>query len=133
MQRLFLNKETNIDFFWATEGSIQSNLSALAIINRVKSFMKTSITYNENPEVSEDARSIIGFLKIKKQDTMCAVCCGSSNDVSLLREFHPVMWKDTFLHRNSKRGRNGRNGDSFTKYMHAWPEIYLDGMGWIPW
>lgn len=33
---------------------------------------------------------------------------------------------------NGKRGRNGRDGDCFTKIRASWPEIYLDGIGWIP-
>ena len=63
---LFLNKETKTLISSATEGSLQSNLSVLAIINRVKSFMKTSITRKMKTLPN-------GFLKIKKQDTMCSM------------------------------------------------------------
>lgn len=71
---LFLNKETKTLISSATEGNLQSNLSVLAIINRVKGFMKTSITYNENPGSTRKMKTFPnGFLKRKKQDTMCSM------------------------------------------------------------
>lgn len=61
--------------------------------------MKTSITYNENPgSISEDEDFAQWFFEDKKTgyDVQYAAAA-----VMMFRYYgiHPVMWKDTFLHR----------------------------------
>ena len=130
---LFLNKETKTLISSATEGSIQSNLSVLAIINRVKSFMKTSITYNENPgSIPEDEDFAQWFFEDKKTgyDVQYAAAA-----VMMFRYYGiPSRYVEGYLltPETVKEAGTAETVTVSQKYAHAWPEIYLDGMGWIP-
>lgn len=130
---LFLNKETKTLISSATEGNLQANLSVLAIINRVKNFMKSSITYTENPgtiPVGEDFAK--WFFEDKKSgyDVQYAAAA-----VMMFRYYGiPSRYVEGYLLTPETVNNTGIS-DQVTvsqKYAHAWPEIYLDGMGWIP-
>ena len=130
---LFLNKETKTLISSATDGNLQSNLSVLAIINRVKSFMKTSITYNENPgSIPEDQDFARWFFEDKKTgyDVQYAAAA-----VMMFRYYGiPSRYVEGYL-LTPETVKNAGTAETVTisqKYAHAWPEIYLDGMGWIP-
>lgn len=130
---LFLNKETKTLISSATEGSLQSNLSVLAIINRVKNFMKSSITYNENPGKIPNGEDFARwFFEDKKSgyDVQYAAAA-----VMMFRYYGiPSRYVEGYLltPETVKNAGTAEQVSISQKYAHAWPEIYLDGMGWIP-
>ena len=130
---LFLNKETKTLISSATEGNLQDNLSVLAIINRVKNFMKSSITYTENPGAIPAGEDFAKwFFEDKKSgyDVQYAAAA-----VMMFRYYGiPSRYVEGYL-LTPETVNNAGNSEQVTvsqKYAHAWPEIYLDGMGWIP-
>lgn len=130
---LFLNKETKTLISSATEGNLQDNLSVLAIINRVKNFMKSSITYTENPgAISAGEDFAKWFFEDNKSgyDVQYAAAA-----VMMFRYYGiPSRYVEGYL-LTPETVNNAGNSEQVTvsqKYAHAWPEIYLDGMGWIP-
>ena len=130
---LFLNKETKTLISSATEGNLQDNLSVLAIINRVKNFMKSSITYTENPgTIPAEEDFAKWFFEDKKSgyDVQYAAAA-----VMMFRYYGiPSRYVEGYL-LTPETVNNAGNSEQVTvsqKYAHAWPEIYLDGMGWIP-
>ena len=130
---LFLNKETKTLISSATEGNLQDNLSVLAIINRVKNFMKSSITYTENPGTIPAGEDFAKwFFEDKKSgyDVQYAAAA-----VMMFRYYGiPSRYVEGYL-LTPETVNNAGNSEQITvsqKYAHAWPEIYLDGMGWIP-
>ena len=130
---LFLNKETKTLISSATEGNLQDNLSVLAIINRVKNFMKSSITYTENPGTIPDGEDFAKwFFEDKKSgyDVQYAAAA-----VMMFRYYGiPSRYVEGYL-LTPETVNNAGTAEQVTisqKYAHAWPEIYLDGMGWIP-
>ena len=130
---LFLNKETKTLISSATEGNLQDNLSVLAIINRVKNFMKSSITYTENPGTIPAGEDFAKwFFEDKKSgyDVQYAAAA-----VMMFRYYGiPSRYVEGYL-LTPETVNNAGNSEQVTvsqKYAHAWPEIYLDGMGWIP-
>lgn len=83
-------------------------------------------------EVSRKMKTLPnGFWKIKNR-IRCAVCGGSSNDVSLL--WNSIRYVEGYLltPETLKEAGTAETVTVSQKYAHAWPEIYLDGMGWIP-
>lgn len=130
---LFLNKETKTLISSATEGSIQSNLSVLAIINRVKNFMKTSITYDETPGAIPEGEDFAKwFFEDKKSGYDVQYAAGA---VMMFRYYGiPSRYAEGYL-LTPETVNNAGTSEQVTisqKYAHAWPEIYLDGIGWIP-
>ena len=130
---LFLNKETKTLISSATKGNLQENLSVLAIINRVKNFMKSSITYTENPGKIPDGEDFAKwFFEDKKSgyDVQYAAAA-----VMIFRYYGiPSRYVEGYL-LTPETVNNAGASEQVTvsqKYAHAWPEIYLDGMGWIP-
>ena len=130
---LFLNKETKTLISSATEGNLQDNLSVLAIINRVKNFMKSSITYTENPGAIPSGEDFAKwFFEDKKSgyDVQYAAAA-----VMMFRYYGiPSRYVEGYL-LTPETVNNAGTSEQVTvsqKYAHAWPEIYLDGMGWIP-
>ncbi len=130
---LFLNKETKTLISSATEGNLQDNLSVLAIINRVKNFMKSSITYTENPGTIPAGEDFAKwFFEDKKSgyDVQYAAAA-----VMMFRYYGiPSRYVEGYL-LTPETVNNAGTSEQVTvsqKYAHAWPEIYLDGMGWIP-
>lgn len=130
---LFLNKETKTLISSATEGNLQDNLSVLAIINRVKNFMKSSITYTENPGAIPAGEDFAKwFFEDKKSgyDVQYAAAA-----VMMFRYYGiPSRYVEGYL-LTPETVNNAGTSEQVTvsqKYAHAWPEIYLDGMGWIP-
>lgn len=130
---LFLNKETKTLISSATEGNLQDNLSVLAIINRVKNFMKSSITYTENPgaiPAGEDFAKWFFEDKRSGYDVQYAAAA-----VMMFRYYGiPSRYVEGYL-LTPETVNNAGKSEQVTvsqKYAHAWPEIYLDGMGWIP-
>lgn len=130
---LFLNKETKTLISSETEGSLQGNLSVLAIINRVKNYMKSSITYNENPgKIAKGEDFAKWFFQDKKSgyDVQYAAAA-----VMMFRYYGiPSRYVEGYL-LTPETVKNAGTAETVTisqKYAHAWPEIYLDGMGWIP-
>lgn len=130
---LFLNKETKTLISSATEGNLQDNLSVLAIINRVKNFMKLSITYTENPGTIPAGEDFAKwFFEDKKSgyDVQYAAAA-----VMMFRYYGiPSRYVEGYL-LTPETVNNAGTSEQVTvsqKYAHAWPEIYLDGMGWIP-
>ena len=130
---LFLNKETKTLISSVTEGNLQDNLSVLAIINRVKNFMKSSITYTENPGTIPAGEDFAKwFFKDKKSgyDVQYAAAA-----VMMFRYYGiPARYVEGYL-LTPETVNNAGTSEQVTvsqKYAHAWPEIYLDGMGWIP-
>lgn len=130
---LFLNKETKTLISSETEGSLQGNLSVLAIINRIKNFMKSSITYNENPgKIAKGEDFAKWFFRDKKSgyDVQYAAAA-----VMMFRYYGiPSRYVEGYL-LTPETVKNAGTPETVTisqKYAHAWPEIYLDGMGWIP-
>ena len=130
---LFLNKETKTLISSATEGNLQDNLSVLAIINRVKNFMKSSITYTENPgTIPAEEDFAKWFFEDKKSgyDVQYAAAA-----VMMFRYYGiPSRYVEGYL-LTPETVNNAGTSEQVTvsqKYAHAWPEIYLDGMGWIP-
>lgn len=130
---LFLNKETKTLISSATEGNLQDNLSVLAIINRVKNFMKSSITYTENPGTIPAGEDFAKwFFEDKKSgyDVQYAAAA-----VMMFRYYGiPSRYVEGYLLTPETVNRVGTSEQVSIsqKYAHAWPEIYLDGMGWIP-
>lgn len=130
---LFLNKETKTLISSATEGSLQDNLSVLAIINRVKNFMKSSITYDENPgKITKGEDFAKWFFEDKKSgyDVQYAAAA-----VMMFRYYGiPSRYVEGYLltPETVKEAGTAEQVTISQKYAHAWPEIYLDGMGWIP-
>ena len=130
---VFLNKETKTLISSATEGNLQDNLSVLAIINRVKNFMKSSITYTENPGTIPAGEDFAKwFFEDKKSgyDVQYAAAA-----VMMFRYYGiPSRYVEGYL-LTPETVNNAGTSEQVTvsqKYAHAWPEIYLDGMGWIP-
>lgn len=130
---LFLNKETKTLISSATEGNLQDNLSVLAIINRVKNFMKSSITYTESPgaiPAGEDFAKWFFEEKKSGYDVQYAAAA-----VMMFRYYGiPSRYVEGYL-LTPETVNNAGTAEQVTvsqKYAHAWPEIYLDGMGWIP-
>ena len=130
---LFLNKETKTLISSATKGNLQDNLSVLAIINRVKNFMKSSITYTENPGAIPKGEDFAKwFFEDKKSgyDVQYAAAA-----VMMFRYYGiPSRYAEGYL-LTPETVNNAGTSEQVTisqKYAHAWPEIYLDGMGWIP-
>ena len=130
---LFLNKETKTLISSATEGTLQDNLSVLAIINRVKNFMKSSITYTENPGTIPKGEDFAKwFFEDKKSgyDVQYAAAA-----VMMFRYYGiPSRYVEGYLltPENVNNAGTSEQVNVSQKYAHAWPEIYLDGMGWIP-
>lgn len=130
---LFLNKETKTLISSATEGGLQDNLSVLAIINRVKNFMKSSITYDENPgKITKGEDFAKWFFEDKKSgyDVQYAAAA-----VMMFRYYGiPSRYVEGYLltPETVKEAGTAEQVTISQKYAHAWPEIYLDGMGWIP-
>lgn len=130
---LFLNKETKTLISSSTEGNLQDNLSVLAIINRVKNFMKSSITYTENPgKIPSGEDFAKWFFEDKKSgyDVQYAAAA-----VMMFRYYGiPSRYVEGYLltPETVKNAGTAEEVNISQKYAHAWPEIYLDGMGWIP-
>lgn len=130
---LFLNKETKTLISSATEGNLQDNLSVLAIINRVKNFMKSSITYTENPGAIPAGEDFAKwFFEDKKSGYDVHYAAAA---VMMFRYYGiPSRYVEGYL-LTPETVNNAGTSEQVTvsqKYAHAWPEIYLDGMGWIP-
>ena len=130
---LFLNKETKTIIAAETKGNLQGNLSTLAIINRIKNWMKTSVTYNENPgEISKGEDFAKWFFEEKKSgyDVQYAAAA-----VMMFRYYGiPSRYVEGYLltPETVKNAGMAEHVNISQKYAHAWPEIYIDGMGWIP-
>ena len=95
--------------------------------------MKTSITYNENPgSIPEDEDFAQWFFEDKKTgyDVQYAAAA-----VMMFRYYGiPSRYVEGYLltPETVKEAGTAETVTVSQKYAHAWPEIYLDGMGWIP-
>ena len=95
--------------------------------------MKSSITYTENPGKIPDGEDFAKwFFEDKKRgyDVQYAAAA-----VMIFRYYGiPSRYVEGYL-LTPETVNNAGASEQVTvsqKYAHAWPEIYLDGMGWIP-
>lgn len=118
--------------FFSVKGGENENLSRLNKAYQVADWLRNNTEYSlELPELPEDTDPIEYFLGTSKQGYCMHY---ASAGVMLLRKMGvPARYASGFVANDFERDASGNyEADILANNGHAWAEIYLEGMGWVP-
>lgn len=116
------------ELFWENAQE-EDTKSIYFVTERIRSVLEENISYNENmSEISEDKEPVTYFLTESKNGN--SVLYASAAAMAFRAVGVPARYVEGYYCNNEKS-----KADKIiltTKDAHAWVEIYMDGMGWLP-